>query len=274
MEKNKEKIDKPEWFDLTKYKPAEQLSLHHWFIELTIRHNLLNYVIDNRSVLGSDGTFKKVITGIRKNALITSFGITPSTSFSSEYVNLVEEGLLTDAIRLSNLGDVSNLKIDGDFENPLEPYDIHKFNQSAEQPSTIHLSVRLDAPDSVILENMKALLKSVRKRFDSKSKVTASDDQIKSWINAQVLPYIDIYIWAVENGIDIQEDIGFAEVARWIPPINQDKYNHPKDDTERGLQIKRTTHKKAMELMDPDYIARIGSNLLSQDPSSKFNIFK
>lgn len=84
---------------------------------------------------------------------------------------------------------------------PYSSYDYcaHKLNSLHE---VLHLAIRLDAPDSLILEEVKLLLKNYREAANipepEKNHLTP-----EKLIDQRILPYIDLNIWANMNKIKI-----------------------------------------------------------------------
>ena len=271
------KHGKPEWFDLSNYEQVPNLTLHDWICELIFRRGLINKLKEEEP-LGLKDTFEQeLLYATREHGLLKLAGITftiePEDDSKSPYTKWINKHYLSTAVSMLNYENLARLNMAERPNDPTCPYDVYQNKITGSPSRIIHLSVNLNAPNAVLKRDLQKLIDSYRNEFNIEDKTIASDPKIKNWIEAQVLPYLDLLIWTLEDGIDIEKDIGFTEIARWMPPSNKDQKNHPKNDTDRGEQIKKTTHKKQVEsLMADGYIEKIISTLLNQPENSSYSL--
>ncbi len=271
------KYDKPGWFDLTKYNQIPNLTLHDWICELIFRRGLINKLKEEESISLKDTLGQELLRATREHGLLKLAGITftiePEDGSTSPYSQWINKHYQSTAVSLLNYENLARLNMAESPDDPACPYDVYQNEITGSPSRIIHLSVNLNAPNAVLRRDLQKLIDSYRNEFNIEDKTIASDSKIKGWIDAQILPYLDILIWTLEDGIDIEKDIGFTEIARWMPPSNKDELNHPKNDTDRGQQIKKTTHEKqAMSLMSAGYIDKIISTLLNQSEDSSYSL--
>ncbi|WP_293267700.1 DUF6387 family protein [Neptunomonas sp.] len=258
----------PEWFDLTKYSPCRSFDDKEWLRQLTYRSDALQDLkFDNEITYSLSETEE-----IRLNAL-------PSKEWQNQRDNLSEATVLPhgiDFVKYSHFRELANEAI-----TPLstlwmlsigqsldcrhqsksfskeklesiknhEPYDLHRKQENEyffEDEAFVQIDLSL--PDGEIIKCLKSFLPKYRK-FLNISTITKrpSDTTLALCANYEVLPYLDLYIWEIENQLKIKRSILAVNI-------------YPEGHIgEQG--ISQTVHPFAINVTDPSFLRALKSRI-------------
>lgn len=219
----------PEWFDLSRYESATNLDLAGWYANLSIRYIYLNFEASHSNQLFQH--FREFTVGdgplvmtrpepsnlsgrSERNPLYSE---TPHSKLNQlsirslpvDYCGFViadflhNESDLTVQLRSAAdyLWEESNSKREFASDHEIEdflgqPMDLVKLQESNTFDQNLRVEVDMFVPDSLIMDDFKKWLKAARDIFDMPSRNIFSDADMKSWAKKQVLPFLDLTIWA------------------------------------------------------------------------------
>ena len=120
-----------------------------------------------------------------------------------------------------------------------------------------HLLVEVDmnAPDELVLDSFKNWLKDARTRFNIAGKSRFTPAMMKSWTDNQILPYIDLCLWAKTSDVHIADEI----MGHALFPDDYDK--------EAAGRIRKTVRPKAEFVMEFSVIYALEAQC--EDPVQK-----
>ncbi len=105
------------------------------------------------------------------------------------------------------------------------------------------ISVDLSLPDSLLVEEFKSCLESMRKIYEVEATTRFTRPDFDAWMSQGVLPYLDLRLWALLNEVRISNSV-FAEALY-------------ADGLRDEAAVRRTTAKTAKEMITPwshDYL--------------------
>jgi len=254
---------KPDWFDLENYLYLSDADLEQWYTEFSCRSVIIEYY--SKKIKGNhDPKLEKGLYKIMESMRNGSFIKAPDF-FESKVPDIIKEltsnHLISDSASLLSFNKLKELNLIQNTENSHLLCDVAKYQQLKEPLSEINLTINLHASDTQIISDIKSLLKSVRERYGVKKTIIATQHKKDEWYDQNLIPYLDIYIWAYENKLDIQNDIGFSTIAEWIPPLEKDPLNNPLGNKQKRDIIHQTTHKNAIECVSKGFLNILGENL-------------
>lgn len=217
----------PKWYDLAKYKAADQLNALEWYWQLTARLELDNFVShltpSERSCGPDDPRFSDSI--LKSRELIEEMRCGPildlgDRGMAEKFLN----GFLTPPaapeIGLASLGDISRQleKLPSSTESVARkflgggrgPYDSKLINSplstgQGEFPNDVLINVSLALPEKLLIENFTTFIRSAKRAPESEDGFVARyrKPDFKEWIRLGLLPYIDLTIWEKEEDVTI-----------------------------------------------------------------------
>ncbi len=104
---------------------------------------------------------------------------------------------------------LSAIDVEDETQNSLEqPADlIERMENKFEHDPFLHLQVNMFAPDSLIIDNFKEWLKSARDVFEMPSRNLFTLTDMESWAKFQILPFIDLTVWARLEDVRISDPV-------------------------------------------------------------------
>lgn len=150
---------------------------------------------------------------------------------------------------------ISKRKIPEDGSQLLDYWeDIFVDDAIENSASIVPITVNLDLEDSALIEHFALLLKRLRKKKQIPGATVAKekinwDDLIRDWVFYKVLPYIDLMLWGEFNQIKIPD-------RTYLESLPEGKGE--------GLdanQIRRTTKKKAAELLSSSFLQTLKASI-------------
>ena len=98
-------------------------------------------------------------------------------------------------------GDVCDVLDEELEEFLLQPIDLAELQANDFlDPTRLHVGVNLGAPDALIIENFRTWLSVARQAYSIEGKNQFTDSDMEDWAKFQVLPYLDLTLWAlIEN---------------------------------------------------------------------------
>lgn len=137
-----------------------------------------------------------------------------------------------------------------------QPFDLLKDQNAIEDPNFqynpilhydpyLHLEVSIQAPDSIIIDNFKEWLKEAKKAHGSSLRNFFTPKEIKKWSKNQLIPYIDLTLWARLEGVKITD----AVMGNALFPNEYDK--------DRTAMIADTVRPKAKWLVQTSVVSAI-----------------
>ena len=255
----------PDWFVLDKYDAAKLFDLDDWYHELLIRYLTYSLISD----AGPDDNTSEWSRGIRER------GIAPRR-LDVKLERMIEAGKrlngghsarkmivypfqIMDATTARDLlsKDKDIIKAESEWSDAInnvspsmewpempeildKPYDEYLYER---YPGTRDFILRVDlnASDESLIEAFKETLKDARSRLGRHAKERKfSAAELASWNRARILPFLDLYYWAIENQLKIPD---------WLmgDAIFSDRY-----DIDRTEAVRKTTKPKALELLTGD----------------------
>jgi hypothetical protein len=234
----------PEWFDLEKYKEAENLDAAGWFIQLNLRKDLFDLYEQFEKEGQDESTFfiggtiahkmvRQSLERLRSRPIQTD-PIQPDT-FENIYASLLVLGYKKDLsikpVRGLSFQDLVWQRLWETQGNgrvcqanrwelltapelsdcPAEPILVGRMEQN--QLATV---VDLNASDTVLKQAFATWLKEARKNVTPPPKESSL---YKKWAFYGVLPYLDLRIWAMEKKFQIPDRV----MARAINDCDIDK---------------------------------------------------
>lgn len=235
MKKVKSNLKLPEWFSREKYKSLESLSLLDWAINLNVRSLILESIAENREdifLIEDINIIKDVGVLTREycqqlseeskafyclEKLKPGFGIVYSMPL--EDAVYIHKEIQSDTKLRHNLEYLEYRAILG--KNRLNEKDMSLYNWWGDDYLEAvydeyyfrnyfyksHVCVELSATDEILLEAFKSWLLSIREKekflegVDHPKK--QSNSLIKKWIDAGILPFIDLKIYQEMEGIHL-----------------------------------------------------------------------
>jgi hypothetical protein len=230
MTKLKTSSQKPTWFDSRKYRDKSKLTPQQWYGELSIRKEYLNLLKANRKSLDDYKPFLR----LRKNAFAT-IGADPIIPDSQLMLMLKkdiwsEQGYKSHSAWLTTCQDISRLEIRKDIAEDCKNPN-HEYSSLSDTPIDLqfsdieslhlaHLTINLDAPSSMLKEDVWKIVETMKKRYSrpsSRNEIINSDR--RNWAKSNVLEHIDLHLAEIEQGQEFKP----SERASWIPP-NSESY--------------------------------------------------
>lgn len=275
---NRQRHHKPDWFDLNKYELLKSITLEGWSYELNARQQLIEECINSSSIDEAKiDIFERCWNAAIKNHIRqygSVFGLLypelPPESLSEIPLDKewIESGLKTNCVRLSTCGDIERLQLknhSGSEDTPPGlmssiPYNIANSHVGGFQEGDLNLTININAPNPVLIRDFENVLKAARDHLGSQSKTRVSDAKIESWLSQQLVPYLDLYIWMQETGVEIPSDI----ISEWLYPELDESDENKFDINDEGRRVRRTTHSNAMELVSAEFLIKLESILKNQ----------
>lgn len=268
----------PEWFDLGKYARAGKLTLAEWYDQLLLRYGPWYRDFTARplgrrekmrlNLIRRDGipNLDRVRTGddplrdgaavigisspVGKRGAVSSLTVRDFYNirafFKSDHRDKCRE--MFDDCRAFFVDTPPGMEW---LDDPVDTITIWGY-----KTATVH--VDLEYPDSVLVDQFKALLSKVRERAEiekprSRKTPKSRETLRKQWADSRVLPYIDLEIWAKENGVEVSD----AAMARAIG------IGDTKDGGRGGEVISETVNPLARKLLSPSYLKKLKSRIES-----------
>jgi hypothetical protein len=272
----------PAWFDLSKYMEAEKLDAYGWMMEIVERQ----VALDNNKF--PDHLIKQPIHTNRDQQIIKyaepdSFPIRDMTVGDMGYITEVldipvpqdeikrfftEHYRKVRSDRSNEYGIIRYIQMyfPGNRLSIIKEYErkhrdkIHKdpdrFLEIGKVPG-MPVMVNLGLPDSDLKKCFEYWLAQKRKRFPEKAphqKRKHDPVNYKKWVKLHVLPYIDLSIWAKNNG----KTISYPAYAETLFPDAKRSVKNQEDN------IRKTTQPTAERLLSGEYNELLISAAISE----------
>jgi len=233
---NKNRVNKPIWFDLDKYNFLSKCTTEEWCSQLSIRSYLL-FCLDKSEVEREncpqfdelfvkltghpdvkpafnpefsdmdewesyDKFSRRVVSGKPYETLFKKT-IAPLT-FGTAYYALLKmpEHIVTP------LGALEELSVSNDYN--FTPLDYHYFSEHEYiRDNAINITIDLDSPDSVLVDDFKAHIKEARRIYQCNEGAKIKNNktiQSNLYIH-RILPFLDLKIWARKTDNHIKNHI-------------------------------------------------------------------
>ena len=254
---------KPIWFDSMKYQNKFKLTHLHWYWELMIRRSYLDQ-IERGMEIG------KPLNELRekKFATLGANPIIPDLQLRSILKKDIwsERGYKSHSARLSTCLDIFNLEIREDIrEDCGAPNNVD--SQLCDTPIDLqdsyidsirlaHLTINLDAPNSVLKEDIWKIVEALKKDYGSNAEIITSKK--RNWEESNVLEHIDLYLAEIQQGAKFKP----SERLKWIPP-KSDSYDQSKASTRE--------REEALKLLDDQALHQIYIEIYSADKKSELD---
>jgi hypothetical protein len=231
----------PEWFDLSKYKPANNLDTIGWYEQLSSRSFCFFKIAfsneDRNSLLGIirrkpiiDLTECKEIEGCYIYERLSDVRKFCSFKYAGVYAITVREifdiinnispekiRYMMDELNKPQIGNVQEVKQKIELDNELGIDNKPAYESFTENalllsekwrgynsvPGINTVNVNLHMPNSVLIESFKEWLYFARIKTGISNADTYKKSDYNRWILYGVLPYIDLFIWQQETKIKI-----------------------------------------------------------------------
>lgn len=258
----------PDWYKLENYEAAKSLDAAGWYEQLLVRHDIKKFLKSNISDVIKD-QFKLIqkspIVYVDDNASFGAFFLTdklyelkakkPNYSLGVHSLTVQELYIIENDIEDEKRTYARNY-----FRNrfnmflipPLDYPDSYPFKPWLHEPvgsikksqeSNLHVSVDMELPDSVLIEQFKQLLSHIRE--SSKSNVNKHKLNMESWINFGVLQYLDLSAWAEIEDVKIPNRV----MADAIFQVG-----------EGGEEVvRKTTQKLAEEMLTENHLNKLAA---------------
>lgn len=247
MKKIKHPKDLPTWFDLEKYKFAEDLDASDWFIQLSRRKEIYNtyeLIINDKKTVGAFFStpgnigvgliIQKNLQRMRDKPIHTEL---PTIETAEDFhASLMEENYKKDLIE-QPVRDLSFYDLA--CQRQYDEWETTKNLGAIEQPSRWH-SLDTTVSDDLILD-LSSLGSLGHKGYAAYIDLNASDTALKSafniwltnirkitppqekrptlyknWARFGLLPYLDLKIWEMECGVSITGNLMSASISSGI----------------------------------------------------------
>lgn len=218
-------INKPDWFDLDNYQPFKELSINEWEAQLYARSRLnlhLDMLCDENPESESYRRALEItplelsIDDIQKCPIVPQEKCQSGWAYvgyqrpaSIDLVSGYEQSWPIFFGNDESLADIKKAVMDSQFNE-----------RKGERDSGLYkLFINLNASDASILKDFSRLLKGMRQmeaedENNMKKQIKSPSKLIKSFVTNQVIPYIDLKLWARYNKEEIVDHV----IADWLYP--------------------------------------------------------
>jgi Family of unknown function (DUF6387) len=228
----------PEWFNLTKYQRSVDLDLRGWHLNLVPRMILCDLLREKEKYWAQlQEYFEERISGadaliVFENGICSpDEQITPKNNSESAESRLTQatvrslpashcvwaitqalnvnsdlsESLLSASKKVWGIDHPVGGEVLDDATNEFLGQSIDLLERTDEQleDQYLHLEVDMFAPDDMIIDDFRKWLKAARENFDLPAKPLFTPAQINKWSKNQILPFIDLTIWADLQSVKI-----------------------------------------------------------------------
>lgn len=225
--------DLPDWFDRAKYDQAASLDAAGWYEQLYVRHTVSRMIKWNWP---SSKWFLSALGTIRKNPIVDVLESEETSLYFfggalRELKNNNNKPTRSPGVRLATVRDL--YLIEGNIDRPEREYARKFFAQifddsrdswlqplryktqdwmdepvdaKSSSDSSITVIANLSLPDRVLIEEFERILNGLREsmaRGGGQPLPSPRKPNFSSWIEFGVLPYLDLFDWATENGVSI-----------------------------------------------------------------------
>jgi hypothetical protein len=215
----KESIKLPEWFDIQKYRSADDFDSYEWLLHLSVRRQLLMEAAKKKKQAKG---FQEILlftrstpTSMPEGEGVFSFLSDPVCGFVFPRQNAVElannfnineaYGNFPAAV-VDFLDEDKCVMVNEDGEELIMPSEsedeaVTWLMMEAALQDGVLIKIDLNRPDKILLDEFEALLNEIRTQRDiQKPKTQYRSVDFKRWFKSGVLPYMDLRIWEVEQG--------------------------------------------------------------------------
>lgn len=258
----------PEWFDLSKYSPCRSFDDKEWLRQLTYRSDALQDLKFDNEIINALSETEE----IRLNALPSkewqdlrdklneSIKLPHSIDFAkySHFHELANEAITPlSTLWMLSIGkelyfrEKSKSFSEDKFESIRnhEPYDLDRKEETEyffENEAFVRIDLSL--PDTEIVKSLKSFLPKYRKFLNiNLIKKRPSDTTLALCANYKVLPYLDLYIWEIENQVKIKRSI-LAVALDYKGIVGE-------------LSLLQTVHPFACDVTDPSFLQALKSRV-------------
>lgn len=230
----------PEWFDIARYERSENLDLRGWHLNLVPRMILCDLLKEKGKYRQQlQKCFEKHIARVDNLLVIENESDSIDDQFALTNYSEDAESRLTQATVRSlpasysvwaiaqALNDDSDLsksllsaskkvwaidhpagenELDDMTDNLVDqPIDLLERKGTQLEDQYLHIEVDMFAPDSMIISSFQEWLKAAREVFDLPSRNLFTPAEIRKWSKFQILPFIDLTVWAELAAVKIPD---------------------------------------------------------------------
>lgn len=227
--------DLPDWFDRTKYDQAASLDAAGWYEQLYVRRSVSALRSVQRGQPSATG-FLSALSTLRRNPIVNVLESAETRCYFfggalCELKSNDNELTHSPGVRLATVHDL--YRIEGNIDRPEREYARKFFAQifddsedwwlqplrykrqdwmdkpvDAKSSSDFRITViaNLRLPDRVLIEDFERILNGLRESMakgGGQPLPSPRKPNFSSWIEFGVLPYLDLFDWATENGVSI-----------------------------------------------------------------------
>jgi hypothetical protein len=264
MKKSVSEIVKPDWFSLDKYRVLNDMSAQEWAIQLKQRYLLHDGSIEDREMVYKNIISHPIIADVHPNNPgfgdgIENFGgwlyhendlLDPHLRCTELFQKHVVPLTCNDVYWLAeDLPDSMNAMFgegldDGRFDSV--PVDSFQQNQMDFFHGIVNLSVNLNVPDGLLVDEFKKYIDAAREVYKYPEGKKIKISILNRLIDSGILPYLDLSYWAKTKGINIPNHI----IGDWL---------FPDDMIDVAEKIRKVTQPLARRSVDPGFIRTLAA---------------
>jgi hypothetical protein len=254
--------DLPRWFDLKKYEDLNGFGIEDWYLSLRFRFELLEDIIRSLPVVsGFPSIEKHLIAEDLRNRRITKEEAGLARRSLGEKIDSIGDRF--ESIKCNPLGCTSKYDRSA-LKYGFSSIAVRKVDSPRIPPldhEKMLLEVNIRASDLLIFEQIKMVLDKERTKAEV-GKLARLTKQ-KALINHQILPYLDLHLWAIVEGKDIFNIK--QEQPIWPQKLLEEILIERKEKLEKSLDfiIRQTPRKRlyveagSRKLSEIDYIDKV-----------------
>ena len=205
------------WFDLSKYEPVKHFTLDDWFIQLSRRIGFktcyddqepeIMFLFEYEGLYGprdviTESDFEEREISETLDDDLQKIQDNPTNLYSGFFDNGNRCIFTFGAVRLTEPNDIPKevWKYTNDSEAFSKP-----INMEGTTNKNALFSIELNAPESVLIEQFRTLIREQKKQLSAYRKKSFTDADIASWYSLNILPCIDLLIYQNSKGIKIKQ---------------------------------------------------------------------
>ena len=199
----KSEIEKPEWFDLENYHNSFTANFQQWQINLEIRIWIIAILnspdIDNSVEVNLENIKSCRIHGFFINQGRHKMPPIIHSLTNDNYASI--QAVLTKNIK--TIFEENSQKEESTTDDIIKKLpsimdDLHS-DESEFKTKFCHARINIDAPTTELIKEFKLWIKEQKTKYNRNNKPKITVNKMEHWANAEVIPYLDLFIWREEK---------------------------------------------------------------------------